>query len=107
LGIGPGKGKEASQQLEEAGIITNMNTIPGDEDPLNPSGLRLGTPELTRIGMKEGEMEDVAEFYARVLLKKENLKAIRKDVKDFRKDFQEIHYCFKEGYRGYDYQKLV
>jgi glycine hydroxymethyltransferase len=107
LGIGPGKGKEASQQLEDAGIITNMNTIPGDEDPLNPSGLRLGTPELTRIGMKEAEMEDIAEFYARVLLKKENLKAVRKDVKDFRKDFQEIHYCFKEGYRGYDYQKLV
>jgi glycine hydroxymethyltransferase len=107
LEIGPGKGKEASKKLENAGIITNMNTIPGDEDPLNPSGLRLGTPELTRIGMKEKEMDEVAEFFKRTLLKKENTKNIKADIKEFRKDFQELHYCFKEGFRGYDYHTLV
>ena len=105
--IGPGKGKEASKKLEEAGIITNMNTIPGDEDPLNPSGIRLGTPELTRIGMTESDMEVVADFYERALLKNENLKKIKLDIKEFRKDFQELHYCFKKGFRGYDYHKLV
>ena len=105
--IGPGKGKEASKTLEDAGIVTNMNTIPGDIDPLNPSGLRLGTPELTRIGMKENEMERIAEFFKRALLKKENPKNIKKDIKDFRKDFQKLYYCFKEGFRGYDYHKLV
>lgn len=107
LAIGPGKGKEASKKLEEAGIITNMNTIPGDTDPMNPSGLRLGTPELTRIGMKESEMEIIAEFFERVLLKNENPKKIREEIKEFRKDFQEVHYCFKEGFRGYDYYELV
>lgn len=107
LEIGPGKGKEASNKLEDAGIVTNMNTIPGDTDPLNPSGLRLGTPELTRIGMKEKEMVDVAEFYARAILKEGDVKKIKADVKEFRKDFQELHYCFKEGFRGYDYHKLV
>jgi len=107
LEIGPGKGKEASKKLENAGIITNMNTIPGDTDPLNPSGLRLGTPELTHIGMKEKEMAEVANFYARALLKNENVKNIKSDVKDFRKDFQTLHYCFKEGFRGYDYHKLI
>ncbi len=107
LEIGPGKGKEASKKLEDAGIVTNMNTIPGDEDPLNPSGLRLGTPELTRIGMKEKEMDEVAAFYERVILKNEDVKKIREDVKTFRKDFQELHYCFKEGFRGYDFHKLV
>lgn len=107
LAIGPGKGKEASKQLSECGIITNMNTIPGDEDPLNPSGLRLGTPELTRIGMKESEMEAVAEFYKRALLKKESPKKLKKDIKEFRKDYQELHYCFKHGFRGYDYHTLI
>jgi glycine hydroxymethyltransferase len=105
--IGPGKGKESSKILEDAGIVTNMNMIPGDVDPLNPSGLRLGTPELTRIGMKEQEMIDVATFYVRALLKKENPKKIKDDIKEFRKDFQELCYCFKEGFRGYDYHKLI
>jgi len=107
LGIGPGQGKEASKKLVDAGIVTNMNTIPGDKDPFNPSGLRLGTPELTRIGMKEKEIDEVAEFYERVLLKNENADKVRKDIKEFRKDFQELHYCFKEGFRGYDYHKLI
>ena len=105
--IGPKKGKEASKKLEDAGIVTNMNTIPGDTDPINPSGLRLGTPELTRIGMKENEMDEVAKFYERALLKGEDVKKIKADIKEFRKDFQELHYCFKEGFRGYDYHKLI
>ena len=106
LSIGPGKGKEASELLEEAGIITNMNTIPGDKDPLNPSGLRLGTPELTRIGMKEHEMDEIAEFYKRAIIDKEDPKKIKNDVKEFRKDFQVLHYCFKDNFRGYDYFKI-
>jgi glycine hydroxymethyltransferase len=107
LEIGPGKGKEASKTLEDSGIVTNMNTIPGDTDPLNPSGLRLGTPELTRMGMKESEMDMVAGFFERALLKKEDPKKIKADVKEFRKGFQVLHYCFKEGFRGYDYHKLI
>ena len=107
LAIGPGKGKEASKKLEDAGIVTNMNTIPGDTDPFNPSGLRLGTPELTRLGMNKKEMDEVAEFYERTLLKNEEPKKIKADVKEFRKNFQELHYCFKEGFRGYDYHKLI
>jgi glycine hydroxymethyltransferase len=107
LAIGPGKGKQASKQLAECGIITNMNTIPGDEDPLNPSGLRLGTPELTRIGMKESEMEDIADFYARALQKNESPKKLKKDIKEFRQNYQELHYCFKKGFRGYDYHTLI
>jgi len=107
LSIGPGKGKEAAKKLEDAGIITNMNTIPGDTDPLNPSGLRLGTPELTRIGMKEKEMDEIAGFYARVILKDEDVKKVNNDIKEFRKDFQELHYCFKEGFRGYEFHEIV
>ena len=107
LSVGKAKGKEAAKNLEKAGIVTNMNTIPGDTDPLNPSGLRIGTPELTRIGMKKEEMKEIAAFYDRVLHKKEDPKKVKADVKAFRSEFQEIHYCFKEGYRGYDYHTLV
>ena len=107
VSIGSGKGKEASKKLADAGIVTNMNTIPGDKDPLNPSGLRLGTPELTRIGMKEKEMDQVAEFYKKVLLDEVDVKKLKKEVKDFRADFQTLHYCFKDNFRGYDYLELV
>ncbi len=105
--IGPGKGKEASEILERCGIITNMNMVPGDKDPLNPSGLRLGTPELTRIGMKKDEMYVIADFFKRALLKKEKEAVIKKDVSNFRKDFQELQYCFTKGFRGYDYHQLI
>ncbi len=107
LEIGAGKGKEASKILADAGIVTNMNTIPGDKDPLNPSGLRLGTPELTRLGMKETEMDEVAGFFEQALIKKVNTNKIKDEVKEFRKDYQVLHYCFKEGFRGYDYHKLI
>ena len=107
LEIGPGKGKEASKKLEDAGIVTNMNTIPGDTDPLNPSGLRLGTPELTRLGMTEKEMDEIAGFYEKVIIKNKDPKKIKAEIKGFRKDYQELHYCYKEGFRGYDFHKLI
>jgi glycine hydroxymethyltransferase len=60
LGVG---GKEAAVRAEAGGIVTNMNMIPFDSrKPLDPSGLRLGTPALTTRGMGEAEMEQVAEL---------------------------------------------
>ncbi|TKJ17261.1 serine hydroxymethyltransferase [Candidatus Woesearchaeota archaeon B3_Woes] len=64
----PGLGKEAAIALEEAGIITNANTIPFDPStPFKPSGIRLGTPILTTRGMKEGEMEEVGKYMADII----------------------------------------
>ena len=84
-----------------------MNTIPGDKDPLNPSGIRIGTQELTRIGMKENEMYEIAEFFEKILIKKEPTLKIKKMIKEFRKKYQEIKFCFNQNYRGYDYHKLL
>jgi glycine hydroxymethyltransferase len=54
-------GKEASQKLEKAGIIVNMNTIPGDpRGPMDPSGIRLGTCAQTTRGNKEKDMIKLA-----------------------------------------------
>ncbi|MBW2981789.1 serine hydroxymethyltransferase [Candidatus Woesearchaeota archaeon] len=63
-----GLGKEGAVALEEAGIITNANTIPYDPStPFRPSGIRLGTPILTTRGMKESEMQEVGEYIAEVI----------------------------------------
>ena len=95
--IDSGAGRDAAATLEEAGIITNMNMLPGDTKALTPSGLRLGTPELTRVGMKSGEMEDVARFFARALIEGEDPSSVKVDVREFKSQFQTVHYCFEPG----------
>ncbi len=91
-----GAGAKAADLLERAGIITNMNMLPGDTKAMSPSGLRLGVQELTRVGMGTDEMQDVARFYARVLLESEDPSSIKKDVREFKSNYQVIRYCFNE-----------
>ena len=61
-----------------------------------PSGLRLGAQELTRVGMGVDEMKDVARFYSRVLIDKEDPSSVKSDVKEFKSEYQTIRYCFNE-----------
>lgn len=61
-------GKEASDKLERAGIIVNMNTIPQDpRGVMDPSGIRLGTAAETTRGKKEKDMKIIAEKIDKVL----------------------------------------
>jgi len=63
----PFTGKDVAQALAKAGIIANFNMVPGDpRKPFVTSGVRLGTPALTTRGMKEPEMDRVAEWIDRV-----------------------------------------
>lgn len=97
-----GAGAKAAKRLEEAGIITNMNMLPGDTKALSPSGLRLGVQELTRVGFTPDDMQEVARCYARVLLAEEDPKAVRKDVHALKMNHQVVRYCFNdEGRSGY------
>ena len=62
------KGKEAERALDEAWITVNKNTIPFDVNkPMNPSGIRLGSPAVTTRGFRETEMVEVAEMISTVL----------------------------------------
>jgi glycine hydroxymethyltransferase len=61
-------GKTAEQRLADVGITVNFNAIPFDErPPMNPSGLRIGTPALTTRGLEEDDMREIAQVIATAL----------------------------------------
>jgi len=83
-------GKEVSDILGSVNITVNKNSIPHDErKPWDPSGIRIGTPAITTRGMNEKDMVKIAEYIDRVLkdTSKKNIKLIKKEVKEFTKDF--------------------
>src|SRR5512142_1276031 len=95
-----GGGLEVAHSLAEANIITNKNLVPEDrpEDWDHPSGLRLGTIEVTRLGMNEQDMQTIADFIARVLVNGESTEAVGRDVIDFRLPKQTLYYNFDNEY---------
>lgn len=82
-------GRTAENLLEEAGITTNKNAIPFDpEKPMLASGLRFGTAAVTTRGMREAEMEKIADAIDRVLSAPDD-GALRKKVKSQMSDMSE------------------
>jgi glycine hydroxymethyltransferase len=73
---------------------------------MHPGGIRMGVSEVTRLGMKESEMAEIAEFVKRVIIDKEPLEKVRADVADFREDCQKVHYCFENATEAYKYIKI-
>ena len=84
-------GKEAQSVLDEVGITLNMNTIAGDtRKPLDPSGIRFGTPAVTTRGFGEKECAYIAELMIKTLKNKDNKKikeSIHKEIKKLAKKF--------------------
>lgn len=95
-----GGGLEVAHRLAGANIITNKNLVPGDrpEDWDRPSGLRIGTIEITRLGLREADMSAIAGFIARVLVENEVPENVARDVEDFRLPLQTIYYNFDNGW---------
>ncbi|MEX0596749.1 MAG: serine hydroxymethyltransferase, partial [Candidatus Paceibacterota bacterium] len=73
-----------SKALNSVNIETNKNNIPFDTaSPFKPNGIRLGTPAVTTLGLKEQDMDTIAEFIYQVvqhLDNKDNLEKIRAQV---------------------------
>jgi glycine hydroxymethyltransferase len=94
-----GGGLEVAHRLARANIITNKNLIPSDrpEDWDRPGGLRIGTTEVTRLGMGEAQMAEIASFIARVLVEGEEPERVAGEVVAYREPYQTIYYCFEDG----------
>jgi len=105
-----GLGGDVEKALESANIIVNRQLLPGDIQAgrhyTNPGGLRIGTSEITRIGMKQTDMGVVAELIKRVVIEKQDPKKVKQDVVEFRKNFQKIHYCFESAKNAYEYIRI-
>src|SRR5579883_2439706 len=84
-------GKQAEHALDAAGITVNKNMIPFDpRKPLDPSGIRIGTPALTTRGMKEPEMRQVARWICDVLARPDDddlISRVRGSVRELCEQF--------------------
>ena len=94
-------GADAQEALDRVGITVNKNAIPFDTgSPMKPSGIRIGTPAVTTRGMKEKDVEQVAEFIARALAlhvgeqvcpNPEGFNQLKKEVSAFNRNFRLPH----------------
>ncbi|MGA2367577.1 MAG: hypothetical protein ABSF74_03255 [Dehalococcoidia bacterium] len=85
-----GLGEDIARRLEENNIITNYQALPDDESFIGSSGIRMGTQEMTRFGMKEADFRQLAVFLADCVKSNKNVK---NEVKKFREKFLVMHYC--------------
>ena len=105
-----GDGGTIEADLEKANIIVNRQLIPGDlkanRHYMHPGGIRLGTSEITRLGMKESEMKEIASLIKQVVVDKKDAGEIAARVKEFKTDFKKTQYCFDNKLGAYEYVKL-
>ena len=105
-----GDGGTIEADLEKANIIVNRQLIPGDlkanRHYMHPGGIRLGTSEITRLGMKESEMKEIAFLMKQVIVDKKDAGEIAAHVKEFKTDFKKTQYCFDNKLGAYEYVKL-
>jgi len=102
-----GGGEPVAKRLADAGIISNKNLLPGDKSPKHPGGIRLGTPEVTRVGMKEREMGRIAELFDDLLHRNVAPEEVQRRAAELKSGFTTVQYCFGAGEAGYRYYDLV
>jgi len=103
-------GGKVEADLEKSNIIVNRQLIPGDlkagRNYFHPGGIRLGVSEITRLGMKESEMKEIASFIKQIVIDKKDPKGMISKIKSFRRNYQKVQYCFDKKLGAYEYVKL-
>ena len=102
-----GGGEAVARRLADAGIIANKNLLPGDSSPRHPGGIRLGSPEVTRVGMGVREMGRIAELFDDLLHRNRPPEEVRAAAAELKAGFTTLRYCFGAGEAAYRYYDLV
>jgi glycine hydroxymethyltransferase len=87
-----GGGQIAARRMGEAGLLACGIGLPIEQVEGDLNGLRIGTPEIVRIGMKVEDMKDLAGFIARSLDTNVEPKSIQREITEWRKQFSGVHY---------------
>ena len=87
-----GGGQTAARRMGEAGLLACGIGLPIEQVEGDLNGLRIGTPEIVRIGMKVEHMQDLAGFIARSLDTNIEPKSIQREITQWRKQFSGVHY---------------
>jgi glycine hydroxymethyltransferase len=100
-------GRSCEEKLEAANVIVNRNLLPWDikegRNYLAPGGIRLGTSEVTKLGMKEPDMKEIASIIKRVIIDGVAPADVIRDVEALRQSFKRVQYCFESRTDAYEY----
>lgn len=103
-------GGTLEKELELANIIVNRQLIPGDikagRHYMHPGGLRIGTSEVTRLGMKQEQMKQIGNLIAQIVVHKKDPSGIKLSVEELRKSYQNVHYAFETQTPAYEYVRV-
>jgi glycine hydroxymethyltransferase len=91
-----GGGIAVSEALEQANIMVNKMLLPAADDHDDPEsgGIRIGTVEVTRLGMGPAEMEVIADLVTRVVIARDDPAVIARRVRELRVGFQTLGFCY-------------
>ncbi|MFZ2456014.1 MAG: serine hydroxymethyltransferase [Candidatus Altiarchaeia archaeon] len=93
-----GGGTKIAEAFEKANIIINKNLLPWDnlQNTADPSGIRIGTQEMTKMGMKTGEMKEIASCMKKIAIDGVNPEKVKNEIIELRAGFQKVQYCFDQ-----------
>jgi glycine hydroxymethyltransferase len=102
-----GGGKKVAQDLEDANIVLNKNLLPYDDQSNrdNPSGLRIGFQDVTRRGLREGDVKHLCDLMLSVMKEKRKPADVKQDVIAFKREFNQVKFGFQNVEEAISYAK--